>query len=190
MHPTSTTTPAHHGPQTPEARRAALRTTYLRALAHAAAAWRMDCMMEEAVVRTEEAPGGGFAVRVWGPSFTTRPNGVGATLDAALADFFEACRLPPSGWVRSVEHAVRTTGAWVPMPGEEIDREGAVAITLAPLGRVGWVVTDATGRSSDGDRRTVRAKADHLFRERAGREPRERPEHVPADALYLALEGA
>jgi len=179
MEPTNLTTNA----------RGERRTLYLHVLARAAASWRMDCYPEEVVVGVQGQPDGRTRAHAWGPAHTARPEGFGRGADEALVALFEACKLPPSARPACVEKAARATGVWVPLPGEELDREGNVALAVAPHGRVGWTVTDLRGQLHPHDTFTVRATADRVFEHRAGRFARLRPQGLPEEVLFLPLGG-
>lgn len=163
------------------------RTRYLHELARAAACWRMDCYRDEAVVEVQKQPDGRTRAHAWGPAHTARPEGFGRGCDEALVALFEACKLPPSARLACVERAARATGVWVPLPGEELDREGHVALAVAPHGRAGWTVTDLRGQLHPDDTFTARAAADRVFEDRAGRPARLRPAGLPVEVLLLPL---
>lgn len=163
------------------------RTRYLHELARAAACWRMDCYPDEAVVGVQKQPDGRTRAHAWGPAHAPRPEGFGRSADEALVALFEACKLPPSARAACVERAARATGVWVPLPGEELDREGHVALAVALHGRVGWTVTDLRGRLDPNDLFSVRGAADAVFEYRAGRYARLRPQGLPEEVLFIPL---
>lgn len=175
-----------NAPVTPAAE---LRTRYLRALARYAAAWRLDCHPDEALVFAEPCARGRRAYAA-GPAFSSCPDGVGDTEDAAFVALVEAAALPPTARSTCAVKAALETGAWVPLPGDVIDREGAVALAVAPSGRRGWTVSGLDGRVDlERGHFTVRTEADRRFLALTGREPALRPADLPEAVRFLPMEG-
>jgi len=159
-----------------KAYRAIGRRAYLRALAEELAA---DAGGGAVILHPSEgSEHTARLVRVDNPlAFAAKTEGL------ALVALIEAMAPDPATRLAAIARASQRTGNWTPLPGDVIDREGDTVLTIAPKGRIGWVVTTAGGPV----RYAVRAQADHQFRIRVDRLPKDRPEGVPMGAAYGSL---